>query len=39
MTEKTVEQYRKEIRASIKRDSQIGLWQTFWSRIYNSIYY
>lgn len=31
--EKTLEQRRAEIRASIKRDSQIGLWDAFWSHI------
>lgn len=31
--EKTVEQMRKAIRASIKRDNQKGLWDAFWSHI------
>lgn len=31
--EKTVEQYKAQIRASIKRDNQIGLWDAFWSHI------
>lgn len=33
MREKTVEQYRAEIRDSIKRDSQIFLWNAFWAHI------
>lgn len=32
--EKTLEQYRAEIRASIKKDNQYGLWAAFWARIY-----
>ena len=31
--EKTVEQLKLEIRASIKRDNQKGLWDAFWSHI------
>lgn len=31
--EKTVEQMRADIRDSIKKDSQIGLWDAFWSHI------
>lgn len=31
--DKTAEQIRKDIRASIKKDSQIGLWDAFWSHI------
>jgi hypothetical protein len=31
--EKTVEQLKAEIRASIKRDNQKGLWDAFWSHI------
>lgn len=31
--EKTVEQMRADIRASIKRDNHIGIWSAFWSHI------
>ena len=31
--EKTVEQMRADIRASIKRDNRIGIWGAFWSHI------
>lgn len=33
MKEKTLEQYRKEIRASIARDSKVGLWFAFWQHL------
>lgn len=31
--QKTLEQTRAEIRASIKRDSQVGIWDAFWSHV------
>ena len=31
--DKTVEQMKADIRASIKRDNRIGIWNAFWSHI------